>query len=116
MKDRNPSLPRDQENTKLWKPDKSDCCLKCKPAPECSPEHTELKTKFNQKAITIKASIPLPYHVKRKNECLLLKLTETALRKNKNKKHHHQQQQQYIYIKSHIYICVCRYNKTMLSL
>lgn len=59
MKDRIPSLPRDQKNMELWKPDKSDC-LKCKPAPECSPEHIELKTKFDQKAITIKASIPLP--------------------------------------------------------
>ena len=60
MKDRIPSLPRDQKNMELWKPDKSDCHLKCKPAPECSPEHTKLKTKLDQKAITIKASIPLP--------------------------------------------------------
>lgn len=45
-KDRILSLQRDQKNTKLWKPDMSNQCLKYKPKTECfSLVYNEFKNK-----------------------------------------------------------------------
>ena len=100
------SLRRDQKNTKLRKPNKSDRCWKCKPTTECcSLAHNEFKNKkqktnqqFDQKAITIKASSPPMSCVKQKNECLLQKL-DTVLREKKN---------HFIYTHTYMYIGITK--------